>query len=93
MITALLAVAVACEVVCVAGVLLSATTFDRIHYAGSTTAVAPFLVFAAVVIRDGHKAPSWSAGFVAFALFTLNSTLMHATARVARLRALEAGEL
>jgi multisubunit Na+/H+ antiporter MnhG subunit len=84
--TALLALAVVIEVVCVVGVIAGATVYDRIHYSGATTALAPFLVFAAVVFEEGTAAPSWSAGFVALALFVLNSVLSHATARVARER-------
>jgi multisubunit Na+/H+ antiporter MnhG subunit len=82
----LLAVAVASEVVCVIGVVAGATVYDRLHYSGATTAVAPFLVFAAVAVEEGAKGPSWNAGFVAVALFVLNAALTHATARVARQR-------
>jgi hypothetical protein len=41
-VTILLALAVLCEVVCVVGVVAGATTYDRLHYAGATTAVARF---------------------------------------------------
>jgi multisubunit Na+/H+ antiporter MnhG subunit len=74
------------EVVCVVGVLVGATVYDRIHYSAATTALAPFLVLAAVVVEEGTAGPSWSAGFVALALLVLNSVLSHATARVARQR-------
>jgi multisubunit Na+/H+ antiporter MnhG subunit len=82
----LLVLAVASEVVCVVGVVAGATVYDRLHYSGATTAVAPFLVFAAVAVEEGTAAPSWNAGFVAVALFVLNAALSHATARVARER-------
>jgi multisubunit Na+/H+ antiporter MnhG subunit len=82
----LLVLAVASEVVCVVGVIAGATVYDRLHYSGATTAVAPFLVFAAVVVEEGTAGPSWNAGFVAVALFVLNAALSHATARVARQR-------
>jgi multisubunit Na+/H+ antiporter MnhG subunit len=82
----LLATAVLTELVCVVGVVAGATVYDRLHYAGATTAVAPFLVFAAIAVENGSEGPSWSAGFVAVALFVLNSVLSHVTARVARQR-------
>lgn len=82
----LLALAVASEVVCVIGVVAGATVYDRLHYAGATTALAPFLVFAAVAVEEGTAGPSWNAAFVAVTLFVLNAVLAHATARVARQR-------
>jgi multisubunit Na+/H+ antiporter MnhG subunit len=83
----LLLLAVLCEVVCVAGVIFSATVYDRLHYAGATTAVAPFLVMAAMIVEEGYYQATWNAIFVAVALFVLNAVLTHATARVARGRA------
>jgi multisubunit Na+/H+ antiporter MnhG subunit len=86
---AALVLAVLCEVVCVAGVLASATVFDRLHYSGATTSVAPFLVFVAIVLRQPHPytSPVWNGLFTAVTLFTLNNVLSHAIARVARQRA------
>ena len=85
-VTILLALAVFAELVCVVGIVFSATVYDRLHYSSATTAVAPFLVFAAVTVEEGTHNPTWNAGFVAFALAALNSTLTHATARVVRKR-------
>jgi multisubunit Na+/H+ antiporter MnhG subunit len=85
-VTILLALAVATEVICVVGILCSATVYDRIHFSGATTTVAPFLVLAAVVVEQGIFNPTWNAVFDAVALFVLNSVLSHATARVARSR-------
>jgi multisubunit Na+/H+ antiporter MnhG subunit len=82
----LLGLAVFTEVVCVLGILLSATVYDRIHFSGGTTTVAPFLILAALVVEQGDHNPTWNAVFDAVALFFLNSALSHATARVARQR-------
>ena len=84
----LLSLAVCSEAICVAGVLVGATVFDRLHYAGAATTLPPTLVLAAVVVREGAKAPSWNAGLVAVALLLLNSVSTHVTGRVARDRAL-----
>lgn len=85
---ALLAVAVAGEAVCVLGILASATVYDRLHFGGMTATVPPFLVFAAILLKQPHPytAPVWNALFVAVTLFLLTSVLTHAIARVARQR-------
>jgi hypothetical protein len=44
---ALLAATVVGEALCVLGLWLGATVYDRLHYAGATTSVPPFLVFQA----------------------------------------------
>ena len=82
----LLVLAVLSELVCVVGVLASATVYDRLHYAGATTSLAPFFILAAVAIRQPHPytSPVWNALFDAVALFVLNNALAHSVARVAR---------
>jgi multisubunit Na+/H+ antiporter MnhG subunit len=86
---------VAGEALCVVGVLAGATVYDRIHYAGATTTVPPFLVFVAVLLRQPHPYtnPVWNALFVAVTLFVLNGVLTHAVARVIRQRELGDVEL
>ena len=84
----LLATTVVGEAMCVLGVLAGATVYDRLHYAGATTSVPPFLVFVAILLRQPHPYtnPVWNALFVALTLFFLNGVLTHAVARVARQR-------
>ena len=82
----LLALAVLSELVCVVGVLWSATVLDRLHYSGATTSVAPFLVLAALAVEEGVTNPTWNGVVDAAALLGLNAALTHATARVARRR-------
>jgi multisubunit Na+/H+ antiporter MnhG subunit len=91
----LLVATVLAELVCVAGLFASATVYDRLHYAGATTAVAPFFVLVAIALRQpsATSAPVWNALFVAIVLFTLNNVLSHAVARVVRLRETGEGEL
>jgi multisubunit Na+/H+ antiporter MnhG subunit len=85
---ALLAATVLSEALSVLGVFAGATIYDRLHYAGATTSVPPFLVFVAVLLKQPHPYtnPVWNALFVALALFFLNGVLTHAIARVARQR-------
>lgn len=85
-VTILLALAVLTELICVLGVLRSPTTFDRLHFSGATSALAPFLVLAALVVEQQDHNPTWNAVVDALALFVLNSTVTHATARVVRQR-------
>ncbi|HZT92164.1 MAG TPA: monovalent cation/H(+) antiporter subunit G [Gaiellaceae bacterium] len=84
----LLVLVVLLELLCVLGLFVSATVYDRLHYSGASTALAPFLLLAAVAIRQPHPYtnPVWNALFVALALFFLNNVLSHAIARVARQR-------
>jgi multisubunit Na+/H+ antiporter MnhG subunit len=91
----MLALTVASEALCVAGVFAGATVYDRLHYAGATTSVPPFLVFVAVLLKQPHPYtnPVWNALFVALALFFLNGILTHAIARVARQREAKDTEL
>jgi multisubunit Na+/H+ antiporter MnhG subunit len=85
---ALLLLTVLSEAVCVIGVFAGATVYDRLHYSGATTVLAPFLVLVAIALRQPHPytTPVWNALFTALALFTLNNILSHAIARVARQR-------
>ncbi|HVW88772.1 MAG TPA: monovalent cation/H(+) antiporter subunit G [Gaiellaceae bacterium] len=84
----LLAATVLSEALCVLGVFAGATVYDRLHYAGATASVPPFLVFVAVLLKQPHPytSPVWNALFVAVALFLLNGVLSHAVARVVRQR-------
>lgn len=80
----LLGLGVAAEVLCVAGVLLMRTTYDRLHYAAAATTVPAFLVLAAVLVREHLSAGGLDAIAAVFLLFLLNPSLVIATARAAR---------
>jgi monovalent cation/proton antiporter MnhG/PhaG subunit len=84
----LLVLTVLSELICVVGVFAGQTVYDRLHYSGASTSLAPFLLLVAVALRQPHPytAPVWNALFVALALFALNNVLSHAIARAARAR-------
>src|SRR3954465_12697783 len=82
----LLALAVFSELVCVVGVFAGATVYDKLHYSGASTAVAPFLVLAALLGEQRDQNPVWNGLVSALALFCFNSVLSHSIARVARQR-------
>jgi multisubunit Na+/H+ antiporter MnhG subunit len=80
----LLALGVAGELLCVAGVLLMRTTFDRLHYASAATSVPAFLVLAAVIVREHVTAGGLEAIAAVALLFLLNPAVLLATAMAAR---------
>lgn len=80
----LLAVGVAAELVCVIGVLVMRTTFDRLHYAAAGTTVPAFLVLAAVLVREHVSSGGLDAIAAVGLLFLLNPIVVIATARAAR---------
>jgi multisubunit Na+/H+ antiporter MnhG subunit len=90
----LLAIGVGAELVCVLGLLLARSTYDRLHFTGVAAVAGPAAIGAAIVMREtvspagGVELTSGGleALFAALFLFALNPLLGHATARAARLR-------
>jgi multisubunit Na+/H+ antiporter MnhG subunit len=80
----LLALGVAGELLCVTGVLVMRTTFDRLHYASAATSVPAFLVLAAVIVREHVTAGGLEAIAAVALLFLLNPAVLLATAMAAR---------
>lgn len=80
----LLGLGVAGELLCVAGVLVMRTTFDRLHYAAATTTVPAFLVLAATLVREHVTAGGLEAIAAVGLLFLFNPVVVIATALAAR---------
>jgi monovalent cation/proton antiporter MnhG/PhaG subunit len=80
----LLLLGVAGELLCVAGVLVMRTTFDRLHYASAATSVPAFLILAAVLVREHLTAGGLEAIAAVALLFLLNPAVVLATARAVR---------
>jgi multicomponent Na+:H+ antiporter subunit G len=84
---ALLAVGVMVQLLCVLGVLLAGDAYDRLHFTGPASTIAPMAFALAVVLDEG---PLSQAGIksllVALSLVFLNGILVHATARALRIR-------
>jgi multisubunit Na+/H+ antiporter MnhG subunit len=80
----LLLLGVAGELLCVAGVLVMRTTFDRLHYASAATSVPAFLILAAVLVREHLTAGGLEAIAAVAHLFLLNPAVVLATARAVR---------
>lgn len=79
----LLALGVAAELLCVAGVLVMRTTLDRLHYAAACTTVPAFLILAAVLVREHLTAGGIEAIAAVALLFLLNPAVVISTARAA----------
>ncbi len=80
----LLGLGAAGELLCVLGVVVMRTTFDRLHYAAAGTTVPAFLVLAAVLVRQHVSAGGLQAIAAVAILFLLNPVVVTATARAAR---------
>ncbi|HET7568711.1 MAG TPA: monovalent cation/H(+) antiporter subunit G [Gaiellaceae bacterium] len=80
----LLGVAVAGETLCVLGVLVMRTTFDRLHYAAAGSTVPVFCVLAAALVREHVSSGGLQAIAACGFLFLLGPLLVIATARAAR---------
>jgi multisubunit Na+/H+ antiporter MnhG subunit len=79
----LLALGVVAELLCVAGVLVMRTTFDRLHFAAAATTVPAFLVLIAALVRVHLSSGGLQAIAAVGLLFILNPALVIATARAA----------
>jgi multisubunit Na+/H+ antiporter MnhG subunit len=77
----LLAVGVALELACVAGVVVMRTTFDRLHYVGAAATVPAFCILAAVLCREHLSGGGIEAIAAVGLMFFLFPVLLTATAR------------
>ena len=79
----LLALGVAAELLCVAGVVVMRTTLDRLHYAAACTTVPAFLILAAILVREHLTSGGIEAIAAVALLFLLNPAVVITTARAA----------
>jgi multisubunit Na+/H+ antiporter MnhG subunit len=69
------------------GLLAVRDAFDGLHYSAPASVVSPVLIAVAIVIEDGlGSQAAIKAILVALLLIVLNTVLVHATARAARIR-------
>jgi monovalent cation/proton antiporter MnhG/PhaG subunit len=80
----LLVLGVLCAFVCIAGVVVMRTTFDRLHYAAAGTTLPAFFVLAAVLVREHVSSGGLEAIAAVGLMFVLNPVLLTATARAIR---------
>ena len=83
----LVGLAVLVSVLSCLGVLLARDAYDGLHYTAPASVVSPVLIAAAVVIQEGIGSQAGIKSIVvAVLLIVLNTVLVHATARAARIR-------
>jgi multicomponent Na+:H+ antiporter subunit G len=82
----LLGVSILIQLTSALGILLMPNLFDRLHYLGPASTVAPVLVAGAVVTREAFDHQGIEAVLLALFLAVFGPVLSHATARAARIR-------
>jgi multisubunit Na+/H+ antiporter MnhG subunit len=80
----LLVLGVAGEAVCVVGVVMKRTPFDRLHYLGASTTVPAFCFLAAVLCREHLSGGGLQAIAAVSLLFLFFPVALLALARAAR---------
>jgi monovalent cation/proton antiporter MnhG/PhaG subunit len=89
---ALLAIGVGAQLLAVLGVLVAGNVYDRLHFTGLASILAPVTFAVAVVIEEGPLAQAGLKSMLtAVILLALSPILVHATARAALVR--ERGEI
>lgn len=82
----LLVLGVGVVIVSSLGVLLMRDAYDRLHYTGPASTVAPVAIGAAIVVEEGLSAVSAKTALIVAILLFTNPLLVHATARAGRVR-------
>jgi multisubunit Na+/H+ antiporter MnhG subunit len=80
----LLGLGVALELACCVGVLVTRTTYDRLHYAAAGATVPAFCVLAAVLVREHLSGGGLTAIAAVGLMFVLSPVALTATARAVR---------
>lgn len=82
----LLGLSIAVQLVCALGLLLMPNVYDRLHFLGPASTVAPALVAAAVVTVEAFDHQGIEAVLLALFLALFGPVVSHATVRAARIR-------
>jgi multisubunit Na+/H+ antiporter MnhG subunit len=67
-------------------VVAAKTGWDKLHYTGPATVVAPVAIAAAVLVEEPLSSAGIKAVLVAVVMLLTGPVLVHATARAARVR-------
>lgn len=80
----LLGFGVGAQLACCVGVLVARTVFDRLHFVAAATTVGPFLILAALLVREGLSTQGLESIAAVALLLLANPVLVHALARAGR---------
>jgi multisubunit Na+/H+ antiporter MnhG subunit len=83
---ALVGVAVTVQLASVLGVLVARGTYERLHFLGPASVVAPLPIAVAVALEGNTDQVGVKAILVALALLITNPVIVHTTARAVRIR-------
>jgi monovalent cation/proton antiporter MnhG/PhaG subunit len=78
----LLTLGVAAELLCCIGVVVMRTTADRLHYVSGGFTVGPFLILAALLVREQLSQIGLDSIAAVVLLFLIGPVVIHATGRV-----------
>jgi multicomponent Na+:H+ antiporter subunit G len=69
-----------------AGLVAARTSWDKLHYTGPATVVAPICLAGAVLVQEPLSSAGVKAVLVAIVMLLTGPVVLHATARAARIR-------
>ena len=82
----LLALGAASVLLSCAGLVAARTSWDKLHYTGPATVVAPVALAAAVLVQEPLSSAGVKAVLIAFVMLLTGPVVLHATGRAARIR-------
>lgn len=80
----LLSVGVGAELLSCVGVVVARSVYDRLHFVAAGSTVGPFLILAALLVREGLSAQGLESIAAVVLLFFAGPVLVHVIARAAR---------
>jgi multicomponent Na+:H+ antiporter subunit G len=80
----LLAIGVGGELLACVGVVVARTIFDRLHFVAAASTVGPFLILAALLVREGLSTQGLESIAAVLLLFLATPVLAHVLARAGR---------
>jgi multisubunit Na+/H+ antiporter MnhG subunit len=85
-VAALLGLGVASALISALGVLAARSPYDKLHFTGPATVIAPAAIAAAVLVEEPLSSAGVKAVLVALIMLGTGPVLINATARAARIR-------
>jgi multisubunit Na+/H+ antiporter MnhG subunit len=82
----LLAVGAASVALSCAGLVLAGNSWDKLHFTGPATVIAPVALAGAVLVQEPLSSAGIKAVLVAIVMLGTGPVVVHATARAARVR-------
>jgi multicomponent Na+:H+ antiporter subunit G len=81
-----LVIGTASVVLSCAGLVAARSSWDKLHFTGPATVIAPVMLAAAVLVQEPLSSAGVKAVLVAVVMLLTGPVVLHATARAARVR-------